>query len=318
MKRVFAPALTSLILLASSAFADDPDQAARARARVAYEEGKAAYDAGKYMDAALAFARADMAAPRDDVLALALDAAIRADDAPVAMMLATRADERDAKGRARKSSEEAKGRYASRVGWLEAVDVNCRFNVDGAQNAIAPKRGVAVAPGSHRIHMKDARAASEKETEEVIEVAAGRRHPVECWQRDERKSASAAEVPHPIMPTTESAPVTAAPAKPAPEKLNEFRGISPAFFFLGVGATALLAGAVVASGLDTVTKHDEFEASQSSDLRDRGMAAQTRTNVLIALMGAAGVATGILGTFFVDWRARDGQQSALVGVRFTR
>jgi hypothetical protein len=79
------------------------------------------------------------------------------------------------------------------------------------------------------------------------------------------------------------------------------KGVSPAVFYVSVGVTTALVGATVWSGLDTQSKRRDFDASLSPDVYDEGVAAQKRTNVLLGLSAAAGVATAAIGVFAVSW-----------------
>jgi hypothetical protein len=76
-------------------------------------------------------------------------------------------------------------------------------------------------------------------------------------------------------------------------------GISPVFFFVGVGVTAAIGGGVIASGVDTLALNDDYMSGDDS-ARDPGQAAQLRTNILVGAMGGAAVATLFLG-IFADW-----------------
>jgi hypothetical protein len=86
-------------------------------------------------------------------------------------------------------------------------------------------------------------------------------------------------------------------------------GISPGFFFAGAGLTALAGTGLILSALDTRRIHGQFElygcesspAPPCAGLADDGQAAQTRTNVLVGVTAALGVATVALG-FLVRWR----------------
>src|SRR5262252_4060459 len=84
------------MLLAGNGRAED--EAAFAQARESYDRGAAAYDAKDYAKAAVELARADELVPNPTVLELALQAAVRAHDAPTAMDLAERVDKRVPEG----------------------------------------------------------------------------------------------------------------------------------------------------------------------------------------------------------------------------
>lgn len=104
--------------------------------------------------------------------------------------------------------------------------------------------------------------------------------------------------------TPEPAPADAepesAPAPPPPSGGSP--GLSPAFFWTGVGLTG--AAAVTATILTVVVadKHDTFVAQPSPDTASAGAAAQDRARGVWIAAGALAVATGVVA-FFTDFRA---------------
>src|SRR5206468_1036343 len=94
------------------------------------------------------------------------------------------------------------------------------------------------------------------------------------------------------------------PSRPAPN------GLSPVWFWFGVGGTALLGGALVASAIDVKAKHDEYADAPTADLQSDGKAAQVRTNVLVSATAGAAVITAIVGFFFVGWSNRSPRSAA--------
>jgi hypothetical protein len=86
-------------------------------------------------------------------------------------------------------------------------------------------------------------------------------------------------------------------------------GLPPAVFYIGLAATAVLGGATVWSGIDTLNNPgtdaiDKCKATAGCDpvpLFDEGKAHETRTNVFIGVTSVVGVTTGILALFFTNW-----------------
>src|SRR5687768_1985938 len=107
-KRCFA-----FVLVCASIAHAEPDVDS---ARSAYDRGAAAYDRGEYPLAAAELARADELAANDVALELALKAAVKAEDAPLAMTLAARADGRQGNAALRSARDAARARMASRTG----------------------------------------------------------------------------------------------------------------------------------------------------------------------------------------------------------
>jgi hypothetical protein len=91
---------------------------------------------------------------------------------------------------------------------------------------------------------------------------------------------------------------------------------------VGLGTAAVAGGATVASGLDALGKHDTFVndncakvgSPSCNTLGTAGSSAETRTNVLLGVTAALGVAT-IVSLVFTRWGSRDGHAHVRVGPR---
>jgi hypothetical protein len=64
----------------------------------------------------------------------------------------------------------------------------------------------------------------------------------------------------------------------------------------------VLGGITVWSGIDTLNQKDAFDQAPTQDNLDVGRQKQTRTNILIGATIGAGVLTGVVAVFFVDWK----------------
>jgi hypothetical protein len=89
-------------------------------------------------------------------------------------------------------------------------------------------------------------------------------------------------------------------------------------FWTGLGASAVLGGVTIWSGLNTVVLRDEYvtyserpraELAQARLGFDRAHSAQTRTNVLLASTLVVAAATALLGAVFVDFSAESGERA---------
>jgi hypothetical protein len=86
------------------------------------------------------------------------------------------------------------------------------------------------------------------------------------------------------------------------------RGISPVWFYVGLGATGIAGAATIVSGIDTANQHSHFTNQCSSGnvaldcdtLRSNGQSAQTRTNVLLGVTAGLAAVTAVT-VFFVRW-----------------
>jgi hypothetical protein len=87
-------------------------------------------------------------------------------------------------------------------------------------------------------------------------------------------------------------------------------GLPPAVFFTGVGATAILGGVTIWSGIDTTnnpgTQRVTAECKGFSNIADcptyqLGLDHERRTNILIAATSVVGVTTAVIGLVFTRW-----------------
>lgn len=287
-----APAAMLLLAvgaLTSAARADDPEAA-----RAAYDRGARAFEAKRYVEAASDFARADALAPNAVALGSALKSAALADDPVLGMTLADRAELRPGAGEAALAAAHAlRERFATRVGKLSircAAVRPCSATVDADPFPVEQPRWVTA--GSHAVEIAGARY--------TVAVGGGKaldwQEPAATANPVEPASPAA---PAPAPAAAPPAPLAAAPT-PVPAAPAQARGISPAWFWVGLGATAVVGGVTLWSGIDTLARHNDFENGVTND-PGAGQAAQLRTNLLIAATSAAGLATLGLGVFAVRW-----------------
>jgi hypothetical protein len=261
-----------------------------AEARAEYDTGAEAYEAKDFRRAAALFTHADELAPNPLVLKLALAAATQADDPLLGMTLVLRAEARAVDGSLAEVARHARSRFASRVGMVRVVCASrgkCHATV-GSRRA-ADGELVVVPPGEVDAVFED----GARSTRVHATVAA-------------RAIVDVVEPPHvepasPIAPPPSTA--RAEDTKPAPGTGEQRRwSLPPGFFWGGVILSGALGGATVASGVDTLAQHDTFTGNRTPGSRDRGVAAETRTNVLLVCGIASAVATGVIGLFFTRWR----------------
>lgn len=274
----------------------------RAAAAAAYDRGQRAFDAGDFRQAAEHFQTADRLAPSAAALEGALTAATRADDAALALELADRADARRGDPRLDGAAREARSRFATRAGKLVAA---CGARACSLRVASAPwPPGVArwIAAGDHVVVVD--RGAGEERFAIVV-----RPGETTTWSAPDAASppppaappapaAAPAKAPAPAMP-----PPGLPPPPPQPEVAEPTAGNggpSPAWFFVGLGATAVLGGATIGTGVATLAQHDEFEQGPSEEARSNGLLLQNTTNALIAGTAVAGIVTVVLAAV-VDW-----------------
>jgi hypothetical protein len=296
---MLALTLTLALAFATRAGAQTPSATDQARARDAFERGSAAYRVGDFARAATEYARADALDPNAAALRAALDAATLADDPVLGTELIERATRAPVDADSRKTLDAARARFEHRTGHVVfrcAPNVACLATIDGA--AIDTSRPKIVTVGAHAI---------------VIQSEAGLQPLIMKVAADQTIVVSAAQPPPPapITPPPAPAPVTMPPA-------SAHAGLHPAFFFAALGTTVVAGGISVWSAFDTRHRHTEFvnagcnraPSSSCDALASDGDAAQTRTNVLLAVTGALAVTTATLGVF-VRWHGAHGESIAI-------
>lgn len=83
---------------------------------------------------------------------------------------------------------------------------------------------------------------------------------------------------------------------------------SPALFWSSVGATLVLTGATIWSGVDTSNAKDRFVKTPTAEAYDDGLGRQRRTNALLGTSLGLAAATAAIGIFATKW-SRHAQES---------
>ncbi len=288
-RRLLLSATTALTLALAAPCAGAADPDAVALARAAYDRGAHAYDAGKYALAAREFTVADELAPSPVALKFAIQAALKIDDPVIGMRLVERATQEGAD--LGPLIREARDRFARKVGRIALVcpDPPCRARIDGE-----PAKTITwVTPGPHAIEWEPSGRGS-------VTVAAGQSLDVTA---PPNASPTPTSMPNPTLNPTPDPTLS-----PTPENSADGGGISPAWFWVGIGLTTIGLGSSVASGVDTLHQHEVFAGHPTSTAQHDGQSAQLRTNVLFGVTGALALATTALGIFAVRWG--DGKKSS--------
>lgn len=267
------------------------------RARAAYDRGLRAHAAGDLATAARAFAEADRLVPSPASLEAALEAAMRSGDVVLVAELLDQGEGRPSDVGLERTKAAARAQSVGATG-LVHVDCggarSCVVSVDGV--AADARRPVRALVGARVIVVqRDASRA-----EHLVYVEAGRPTTI--------PNAALSSAPPAADP---SAPPVARVEEPSPPASSG--GVSPAWFFVGLGATAIAGGVATALGVGALGAHDDFSeggcAPTSSgprpldcDARARdGRASQLRTNVMLGVTAALAVSTAALGLFVVRW-----------------
>ena len=100
-----------------------------------------------------------------------------------------------------------------------------------------------------------------------------------------------------VLVAPKDEPVVVTPVTEKPHS-----GWSPIVVAVGGGVTAVAAGFLIWSGIDTMNQRSTFDASPTQANLDAGKGDQLRTNVLLGVTLGLAVLTGVTAIFLVDWK----------------
>ncbi|MFO0763128.1 MAG: hypothetical protein U0359_42215 [Byssovorax sp.] len=301
--------LLSIASLAAPARADDTEAAQKA-----YDRGSAAFAQKRWAEAAAELSRADALAPNPVALESALKAALLADDPVLGMALVERAE-----GRAglpetiTTAAGKARARFGERAGKLLvrcAPSRRCTANVDAEPFPIEQRRWVKAGDHAVEIVVDDRSQRYTVKVDGAMTVEWSAPAPAEPAPPPDKPAAPPPVAQPPVAPPVTPPPAAPpAPLAPPPEPQG---GLSPAWFWVGLGLTAAVGGMTIASGVDTLGKHSDF-MDGIVDNPTPGQNAQNRTNVLIGVTSAFGLATAGVGLFAVRWSSKAPRASLRIG-----
>jgi hypothetical protein len=131
----------------------------------------------------------------------------------------------------------------------------------------------------------------------------------EVFEAKAGKSASLSIAPAEAEAATAGTSVDlTSPSRPPPAK-----GISRGWFVASAAVTVGLAGASIWSGLDVLSKNDEYERDPTQARLDAGQSAELRTNILIGATAVAAVATGVIA-WKTRWSSPKREQASTLGL----
>ena len=303
----------------SIAFADVPSASPddMAKARHAYDLGAEAFAHKSYAEAAKQFALADEIGPNPVALESSLRAAILADDAVLAMILAERAEMRPKSAAVEAQAKKAREQFGMRTGRISvtcAPTTTCTaaMVVDTAHPdqvvaltigkrfwLLAGERHFAVTAGGSTTQLAlsippggviDWQAPAPSSPPQTLPTA-GRAEPANVG------APATSPPPKPLLQPSASASASTLPPKPqdAPAR----HGISRNWVWAGVGTSAAFTIATVGFAEEAVSVHDRFEKGEPG-VASTGKTYQALTNTFIALGSAASVAT-VVFAITADW-----------------
>jgi len=303
-----AAVLIALLAAAVPAFAgpQKPPDAARVRtAAEQFDAGVAAYKSRDFEGAASRFEAADAAVPSPNALRQAIRARVEAGQGSRAATLAALA-------LARYASDAATAKLARETiekfePVLHKVSVSCAspcvlaVGTRSVPGEAATRWTVYLDPGKASLSASFFGGAASM-ARELVAKAGGA---VDLrFEPEEKKSAPAPAPPPLAAPEKSEKP----PEEPPPEE-PKAKGISPAFFGVGLAATVGLGATTAWSGVDTQTNPgpDAVKkacAGQGSSCPEyqEGLAKQRRTNILIGATAGAAAVT-VVFAIFTRWKS---------------
>jgi hypothetical protein len=264
-----------------------------------FDAGRESYKAADYVEAAEHFESADGHAPNEKVLELAISARDKAGNQDRAATLAQLGLE------TYPNSERLKKIAAPLVDKAHAellqVTVECDEActlLDGTRIVHGPpaqRRIVFLTPGEHTIR---AGWSSERTLSQNVTGNAG-------------EAASLTFTAPPVPKNDVSASLSTTPGADTGVH-SSLRVLPPLYFYIGVGATAVLGGVTIWSGIDTINNPGKDKVRNAclnnlptcDSLFNQGTNAELRTNILIAATSVVGVATAVVGIFFTDFSGK--------------
>lgn len=319
LRAVTAMVCAAVLLAPGIALAGPPDPAAVRRAADHFDEGARAFKKGDFEEAASQFEAADALVPSADALRLATRARQKAGQGARAATLAALVQERHPQDE--QATAAASEVLAASDGSLHRVEVSCASpcllavgtrSIHGESNT---RWVVYLEPGEHEIGASFFGDAGH-DRERVVASAGG--------QSELRFEPSEEAVVAPVAPPPSDGVDEPAPSSEgdAPTELSlpdPSSGLHPAFFFIGLAATAGAGGVTIWSGIDTQNNPGqdavrEACAGQGEDCAEYqdGVSRQNRTNILIGATAGAAALTVVL-LILTDWEGSPspGNESAL-------
>jgi hypothetical protein len=292
---------------------------AKQEAAAAYRDGLRAQAHGQYREAAEAFIRSDAEVRRDATFEKALKAAARSNVSVLVMYLVSAAEGRRLKPKTAKLVRALRERHRERVGKLQVEcsrgDPECSVHVREQVLRDGQSAFLETGPLTVQVHSR-----GEVESQDIDIVSSHATVVRPAPPAPARLAVAATETPPTApedapAPSPEPASIASAP-EPSRERapLHEAgldltsrpehgRGAlsSPAFVWIGAGATALIATTAIVSGLDTRARYDQFVKTRAVSDREMGVRAQSRTNVLWISAGVVAVSTAVTALLVTDW-----------------
>ena len=259
--------------------ADAPSREDKKRAAAQFHEAEALFKKHAYAEAAEAFERAHAIAPHPAALMNGVDAHVRAGQIAraanlCAQLLREVPPDNPHAAEARRQLADLK----AKVGLLRVEGEAARVTIDGKPSKLGE---VYVDPGDHVVEG----TVGDQPVTRKVQATAG---------------ATTRVVFDRAAPPPKDEKPPPPPTLPEPEK-PQGRGVSPTWIYVGAGATAVLGGVTVWSGLATNAARRDFDSHPTQAGLDDGKSKQSRTNLLLGATAIVGLSTAAVAWFATDW-----------------
>jgi hypothetical protein len=282
---------------------DCPEQDPTLCGRRHFEVGTRAFEAGDYAGAVKEFELAIKHRAHPVIrfnLALSLSRLGKPSAAVAQLRLAVADPATDKALRERaerelRSAEQAQARVTFRL----TDPSRERAELDGVEVALSAQQDLAIDPGTHQVRVISGSAVV---LDQELELAPGERVELRVGERSRR--IDVVVVPDPVTTKPPAPPRPPPKLSPRPRP----RPLPVGWFYTGIGATAVVTGFTIWSGVDTNHALSDYERDlpeldqAEADARvAAGHRRELRTNLLLTGSVLCAAGTAVLGIWFVDF-----------------
>jgi hypothetical protein len=293
---------------------DCPEQDTTICGRRHFEAGTKAFEAGDFVTAAKEFELA-LAQRAHPVIRFNLALSLARLGRPTAAIEQLRltiedpATDKELKTRAEREQRSAE-QALSRVTFRLSDPNRERVELDGTLISVVERQEMGIDPGPHRVRIISGSAIV---LDQELELAPGERVELRVGERSRRIDVV-------VVPDTTPQPAKPPPPPPPPPPVPPppRRPLPIGWFYAGLGATAVVTGVTVWSGLDTNQALSDYEndlpklSQREADERvSDGHSRELRTNLLLAGSLACAAGSAVLGIWFIDFGGQAQARAAL-------
>ncbi len=301
-------AVMALSIVPYSAYAQDDDgttkQENREAAAAAYDRGTKAYVAGDYARAARFYETAFRLAPAAPALIQAVKAYQQAGDDRRAGTAALALQEEYGVSQMAEHTTQALEKARAQYFRVDIVCENCKLEIEGERQEF-----LSVFLEPDKTHTITAVFESGPTSKSVKGAAGEQKMVALIAPRPGEGDVTVTEKEPEANANEKASEASREDSKTTSAETSGSEGLSPVFFWTGVGLTAVVTGVTIWSGLDTQSAADTYEKNPTQKGLDDGRSLELRTDILIGVSAALAVGTAVVGIFFTDWNGSEAKSS---------